>query len=357
MKFIYSYNKNGFEEQYWRREISAASFEGCGFIPFNHGTYLSPDQYLRAQLLDNLYYEEHPGLMAMYAEVERLISQTQADAIIVDNCFPYHPEFLRKLDIYKILRTTDGPMTTYDRDFAYLHAYDHVLYHSPAYSRDLTMAEKLKYCGAKRFDLLPLGSFDALCNPGKTEFDILAHERDIDVVFVGALHLNKMPMLAKVKKALGRQMKLFGLVNLKKNVYFNVRYGFPGWVTVLPFNGYVNLYQRAKVGINIHNRGDYTVGGYRLFDLPANGVLQISDGGAYLNSFFDVGNEVASHDGADDLIDKIKFYLSNDAERERVAVNGFKRVNRDYKISTLLQAIPKLISDGMSARQADIRRF
>ena len=51
--------------------------------------------------------------------------------------FPYHPEFLRTIPQYKFLRTSDGPLAAYDRDFAYVHAYDPVLYHSPAYSRDL----------------------------------------------------------------------------------------------------------------------------------------------------------------------------------------------------------------------------
>ena len=89
----------------------------------------------------------------------------------------------------------------YDRDFAYLHAYDHILYHSPAYSRDMGMEEKLRYCGAKKVDFWPLASFDALCDPAKTDKNILSAQRDIEVIFIGALHLNKMPLIAAVKKA------------------------------------------------------------------------------------------------------------------------------------------------------------
>jgi spore maturation protein CgeB len=163
--------------------------------------------------------------------------------------------------------------------------------------------------------------------------DILSKKRDIDVIFIGALHINKMPLIAAVKKALGRRMRLHGLTNLKKNVYFNLKYGFPGWVTLLPFNQYVPLYQRAKIGINVHNRGDNTVGSYRLFDLPANGVMQISDGGQNLEHFFSVGEEVVSYQNADDLIDKVKYYLIHDDERERIALNGFRRVRKDYRIS------------------------
>lgn len=157
-----------------------------------------------------------------------------------------------------------------------------------------------------------------------------------------------MPLIAAVKKALGRRMRLYGLANLKKNAYFNLRYGFPGWVTSLPFEQYVPLYQNAKIGINVHNRGDYTVGGYRLFDLPANGVMQISDGGPYLDSFFEVGKEIESYRNADELIDKIKYYLDHDAEREEIAINGFRRVNAEYKIQYLLGKAAGLILSKMS---------
>lgn len=350
MKIIYSFNKSGFEAEYWQREIIGASNYKHTFIPFNHGAYLNPFLYHRAQLLDNVYYSRHPGLLRMYADLEHLIAETGAKALIVDNWFPYHPEFLKKHTIYKVMRTTDGPLTAYDRDFAYLHAYDHVLYHSPAYSRDLGMEDKLLYCGAKCVDFWPLASFDALCDPFKTEMDILSSQRDIDLIFVGALYVNKMPLIAAVKKAFGRRLRLHGLTNIKKNLYFNLKFGFPGWVSPLPFTQYVPFYQRAKIGINVHNRGDYTVGSYRLFDLPANGVMQISDGGQYLEQFYAVGEEIESYRNADDLIDKVKYYLKHDEERERIALNGFMRVRKDYNIAGLLIKAGDLINNGIERR-------
>lgn len=349
MKVIYSFNKKGFEAEYWQREISAASDEHSCFIPFNHGAYLDPCRYVRAQLLDNLYYLRDPGLLKMYEDVAKLIREQGADVLMVDNCFPYHPEFLRKLPVYKVLRTTDGPLTAYDRDFAYLHAYDHVLYHSPAYSQDIGMEDKLRYCGAKQADFLPLGSFDALCDTSKTEGTIHAHERDIDLVFIGALHVNKMPLLAAVKKAFGRRMRFHGLTSSKKNAHFNLKYGFPGWIAPVDFHEYVPLYQRAKIGINVHNRGDYTVGGYRLFDLPANGVMQISDGGQFLEQFFSVREEVVAYKDADELISKVKYYLEHDKEREEIALNGFRRVQRDYKIANLLRKAADLLRKGLES--------
>jgi len=347
LTIVYSFNKRGLEAEYWQREIAAASNDQFRFVPFNHDPFLSPSLYIRGQLLDNLYYEEHPGLMRMYREFEAVIGESRADAIIVDTCPPYPPDYLRRQPYYKVLRVADGPLSAYDRDFAYLHAYDHVLYHSPAYSRDLGMAEKLAYCGARHADFWPLGLFDAVCDATKTEQTILAGERDIDVLFVGALHVNKMPLIARVKKALGSRCRVHGLTSFKRNVYFNLKHGMPGWVRPIRAEDYVRLYQRTKIGFNVHNRGDYTVGSYRLFELPGNGVMQISDGGQSLDAFFKTGSEIVSYRDADELIDRLRHYLAHDDERRAIALAGYRRVMRDHRIGPRLHQAARLIQQGM----------
>ena len=110
---------------------------------------------------------------------------------------------------------------------------------------------------------------------------------------------------------------------------------------------FVPTYQRAKIGINIHNRGDYSVGNYRLFDLPANGVMQISDGGKYLDEFFRVGDEIERYRSADELVEKVNWYLEHEEERKRIALGGYRRVLRDYRIADLLQRAANLIEKGM----------
>jgi glycosyltransferase involved in cell wall biosynthesis len=348
MNIVYSFNKKGFEADFWQREIAAASNEEFRFIPFNHDPYL-PDYrlYLRAQLLDNLFFDRDSGLMSLYNDFSAFIQEHQAEAIIVDTCPPYHPEYLLKLPVYKVLRTGDGPISAYDRDFAYLHAYQQVFYHSPAYSADLNMPEKLRYCGQENSDWWPMGLFDARFDRTKTEADILAGERDIDLIFVGALHLGKMAFLAKIKKVFGRRLRFYGFSSLKRNLYFNLKYGFPAWVRPIPFSQFVPLYQRTKIGFNVHNRGDYTVGSYRLFELPANGVMQISDGGEYLNQFFQAGEEIVGYKNVDDLIDKIRYYLDHDEERQAIVLAGYRRVLRDYRIGKLLLQAGELIKQGM----------
>ena len=68
----------------------------------------------------------------MYEDITRKMNEVSANVLLVDTCAPHHPEFMRKLNIYKVLGIADGPMSAYDRDFECVHAYDHILYHSPA---------------------------------------------------------------------------------------------------------------------------------------------------------------------------------------------------------------------------------
>jgi hypothetical protein len=350
MKIVYSLNKKGFEANYWTREIAAASDEETTFIPFNHGDFVDPVRCTRAQLLDNLYYDRDPGLMRMYETVQQMIEVEGAQCLLVDNVLPYHPDFLRKLKVYKVLRTTDGPTAAYDRDIPYVHGYDHVLFNNPAHSRDMDMKEKMLYVGARRADFLPLALFDEMFDRSRTEETILAHDREVDIVFVGSLYFEKMPLLARLKKAFGRRVKMYGQGTWKRKAYFNVKYGFPGWVRSLPFERYVPLYQSSKIGVNVHIRGAFTLGSHRMFELPANGVMQISDGGKYLSAYYDVGNEIVGYDDDDDLVRKVSHYLDHPDERRRIALNGFRAVMARHRISRRLQEAAALIRDGMASR-------
>ena len=135
-------------------------------------------------------------------------------------------------------------------------------------------------------DFWPFALFNAAFDTTKTEDTLFSGKRDVDVIFIGSPHLGKMPVFAKIMKALRKRLTIIGFP-WKYTAYFNANYGFPGYVRrpIKPGRPFIEWYQRSKIGINVHNRGDYTVGNYRMFDLPANGVMQISDGGKYLDRF------------------------------------------------------------------------
>ena len=347
MKIVYSFNKKGREAEIWGNELANSSTSSLEIIPFNHDPYLDVNLYLRAQLLDNLYFAQASGLVRLYADIENLMSRSGAEVLLVDNCPPYHPEFLRRLPQYKVLRVNDGPLAAYDRDFAYLHAYDHVLYHSAAYSRDLTMPEKLDYCGAKRHDLWPLALFDGAFDPELTEAEVFSLRRDIDVVFVGSFARGKMAELARIKKYFGKRCVMHGLTSPLRNVYFNFKYGFPGWMTPIPIDEFRRLYRRSKIGFNIHNRGKYTVGNFRLFEIPANGAMQVSDGGEYLQQFFRPGLEIVGADDTDTMIGQIDRFLTHERQRVEISVAGYRAVLARHRFKTRMLELEQLLRAGM----------
>lgn len=346
MRIVYSFNKTGEEASHWEREIRALSDPGTAWIPFNHGERLDPGRYWEAARLDRLYQDRDPRLLRLYDELRQLIHDERADTLFVTNCPPYHPEFLRRLEVYKALYSTDDPGATYTRTIPYLHAYDHVFYCSPTYSADMGMAEKLKYCGVRRADWLPLGLFDFEFDPSRSVEGLATRGRDIDIVYVGGCYRQKLELLALVRRRFGARFRMRGVFSLRCNLYLNLRYGYAGWVRPVTLSTRIALYQRAKIGINIH-WSEHGLGNQRLYHLPGNGAMQISDCSAALGQIFEVGREVVGYDNSEDLLTKITYYLEHDEERQRIAVAGHRRALRDYRFATVTRRAAEQLRKAM----------
>ncbi len=349
MKIVYSFNKAGYEAECWEQEIRGASNDRYQFIPFNHGAYLDPKYYQDALTVDRLYQGRHPGMMRLYAAFESCVRDNQADAVIVTNAPPYHPDFLQKIkEVYKVLYSGDDPGATYIRNIPYLHAYQHVMYMAPGYSADMDMEEKMRYCGMKNADWVPISVFDFEFDATKDEDALLSQERDIDIIYVGGFFRQKLEMMARLKKVFGSRLRMHGFFKLKHNLYYNLRFGFPGWMRPVSFQERVRLYQRAKIGFNIH-WNEYGLGNQRLFHLPANGVMQICDCPQLLGRVFDPEREVVGYHGFDDLVDKVRYYLSHESERKAIAARAFARTMREYRFAKVTRDAAVLIEQGMNS--------
>jgi hypothetical protein len=116
----------------------------------------------------------------------------------------------------------------------------------------MDMDEKMRYCGMVNADWLPISAFDFEFDPTRIERSILSAERDIDIVYIGAFWKQKLDLLAKVKKAFGRRFRQYGYFKPIHNIYMNLRYGNVGWVRAISFPERVELYQRSKIGFNVH---------------------------------------------------------------------------------------------------------
>jgi spore maturation protein CgeB len=346
LKILYSFNKTGFEAAKWQREIRSASDDRFTFVPFNHEPYLPISRYLDSVALDRLYQGRNPDLMRMYRELEVTIREQRIEAMIVTNCPPYHPDFLRTLKIYKALYTTDDPGATYQRTVPYLHAYDHAFYVALAYSRDMDLGEKLRYCGVRNVDWLPISVFDFEFDPERTREEIATSPRDVDVVYVGHCFPQKMQLLTKLKRVFGSRARIHGFYRLKHNLYANIVHGYRGWIRSLGFHERVALYQRSKIGLNIH-WNEFALGNQRLYQLPANGVMQICDCSDFLHRVFTPGKEIESYGSADELIDKVRYYLEDDDKRRSLALAGYDRTMKDYRFAHVTRIAADRIARAM----------
>jgi spore maturation protein CgeB len=353
VKIIYSHNKSGVEANRWADELKAIGDGTTEIIPFNHGGYFPLQVLAEASGLDRLYRTRDSRLLRLQDDLLLLIEQSGADALLVTNYPPYHPDFLRKVPIYRSLYSTDDPDATYRRTIPYLHAYDHVFFCDPAYSPELDMKTKMTEAGMRNADWLPLGVFDFEFDPQKSEEALFEQTRDIDVVYIGACFLQKLPVLAEVKRAFGSRFVMRGYFSAKQNVYFNVRHRAGFWVKPVSMTERVQLYQRAKIGFNIH-WDEYGLGNQRLYHLPANGAMQISDCAADLGRVFKVGEEVISYRTTAELIDLLKMFLANDTERLRIARNAHRRVMAEYRIAQVTLAAAARMSAAMKASEPGV---
>jgi spore maturation protein CgeB len=112
------------------------------------------------------------------------------------------------------------------------------------------------------------------------------------------------------------------------------------------FQERVRLYQRAKIGFNVH-WNDFGLGNQRLYHLPANGVMQICDCADYLDIVYMPGEEIVGFRKADDLIDKLRYYLEHESDRNSIVLRAFQRTMKEYQFATIAKNMAHLIRAGM----------
>lgn len=335
LNILYTYNKAGFEGQCWANEINSFRHKEFRFIPFNHQDYMDPRRYTGAINLDSLYRSNDNLLLNIYSDFERAVTEHNVSAIVVNNAPPFHPDYLKKFNIYKCLYSADDPGSTYSINIPYIHAYNHVFCVSPSYSTDMEMREKMLYAGAKNYTWMPISVFDFEWQNDKFGNSINYDNRDVDIVYIGGFWKQKLQILSKLKKRYGSKFKIYGYYRFKHNLYVNTFHSFNQIVRPVSFQDRVSIYRRSKIGINLH-WNEYGIGNQRLYQLPANGVMQITDCSQYLNRIFDPSREVISFDNIDSLYRLIDYYLENDEMRKIVAAAAHSKVMKEYRISDTL---------------------
>jgi spore maturation protein CgeB len=134
----------------------------------------------------------------------------------------------------------------------------------------------------------------------------------------------------------GRQVlmkNLRGVVGIDRHVVL------PAEVVGAPLDDeeMVKLFSRSKINLGFSSCGESHVSGERIvqvrlrdFEVPMSGGFYMVEYLEELEEFFRIGTEIVCYDGAEDLAEKIRYYLSHDEEREKIRNAGHERCLRDH---------------------------
>jgi spore maturation protein CgeB len=106
-----------------------------------------------------------------------------------------------------------------------------------------------------------------------------------------------------------------------------------------------NLFQKSKIVLNLHTgvAGDYA-GNMRMFEVTGIGSCLLTDNKKNMNDLFEVGKEVMIYDSPEDCIEKVKWLLEHDQEREKIAMLGQRKTLGMHTVEIRCKSIIDIIN-------------
>ena len=104
----------------------------------------------------------------------------------------------------------------------------------------------------------------------------------------------------------------------------------------------IKILKSSKIALNVHREFEISGGNYRLFEIPASGVLQVADEKCDIGKYFEPDREIVTFTGPEDLVRKVKYYLKHEGEREEIALAGYGRVKKDHALIHRMKKIVEI---------------
>lgn len=115
----------------------------------------------------------------------------------------------------------------------------------------------------------------------------------------------------------------------------NVRYlGTADYHSEMP-----GIFASSKINLNISLRSILTGLPLRVIDILGAGGFCLTNYQVEMGEYFENGKELVWFESPEDMLDKVKYYLSHDDEREEIARNGRKAAERLFSYDVLLPKV------------------
>ena len=81
----------------------------------------------------------------------------------------------------------------------------------------------------------------------------------------------------------------------------------------------------------------------RNFEVPGSGGFLLTSDADNLGDYYENGKEIVIFENTEEMIEKIKYYLSHEDERQRIAEAGYRRTLRDHTYEKRFNEIFKIM--------------
>jgi hypothetical protein len=155
-------------------------------------------------------------------------------------------------------------------------------------------------------------------------------EKVYDVSFVGQCYGNRPETIARLREA-GVRVETFG----------------PGWPNgPLSMEEMVRTWSRSRINLGfggvLGHKETYCLKG-RDFEVPMSGGLYLTEHHEELAPFYDVGREIVTYTGFDDLLEKIRWLLSEPEQAEAIRRAGRARALREHTWEMRFERVFRLL--------------
>jgi spore maturation protein CgeB len=147
-----------------------------------------------------------------------------------------------------------------------------------------------------------------------------AHPPAYDITFLGMAHGFRPQVIERLVQA-GLDVGVWGT----------------GWPAGrLPQAQIIEVFGRSRVNLNLSNASTPTQDGLaqqvkgRNFEIPACRGFQLSGVAEDLDSYLRIGQEIVCYETVDELVDRARYYLGHDEERDAIAQAGYERVLAEH---------------------------
>lgn len=210
------------------------------------------------------------------------------------------------------------------------------IHYDYVFTNELSCVEFYQMQGCKQVYHLPLAVDLKVFCPQRVHTGYFS-----DVCFIGSAYWHRVGFFDRIAPYLARRnVKIFGWWWDRLKQYSKLSHLIrTEWLSPEETAKY---YNGAKIVINLHrsphdesfNKNSTRVKALstnpRTFEICGSGAFQLTDARQDLANLYGPGQELVTYSSAEELIQKIEYYLQHDEEREELARKGLQRTLRDH---------------------------